>query len=599
MKKALLVLFLLSALIWVGLPDQDPTTGLAPLQTGYWIEDWNEDRPLQTPRLGAGYAVVGRHIYVLGGAASSEASDIMAGGEFTSVDLDGTLAPWQPTTTMTTKRVFAAAQVAGEFIYMIGGEKALNSKDLLSTIERAKILSDGSLGEWKLESEQMSTTRRAPVTFVLGNLMYVAGGYNGIFLSDVESAEILSDGSLGKWRNELVVSNVERYIHSKVRYLDRIFLLGGHSTKPGGAYNTVEWSFAGKNGFLQPWKPAPPMPTKRFLSTTVLHGNTLYLIGGRNSVSLTSVEKTTFNKKGFMTDQWEQETPLGIPREGAAVALVGNTLFIIGGGSQTMFYDSVDKAEIRPGQKLGYWITDHSQYLKIKKEKEKRNSVPQDAKAHVELGKMMLEAGNFEYAITEFTETLRLSPASEVGHYGLGIALDKIGKADEAVVHYQKTIEINPNQAFARYHLGNALFKQGKVDNSIIQLKEALRIQPDSPFVHNNLGFILLKQRKTNEALMHFREAIRHNPSYAKAHNNLGFAIGQQGEYEEAIVHFKEALKIYPDFAEAHNNLGLALAKLEDFDEAIKHFSRALELMPNFPEAKTNLDLILKKKGQS
>jgi len=48
----------------------------------------------------------------------------------------------------------------------------------------------------------MNTNRRALKASYYNGKIYAFGGYNGIFLKDIESAKINPDGSLSEWENE-------------------------------------------------------------------------------------------------------------------------------------------------------------------------------------------------------------------------------------------------------------------------------------------------------------------------------------------------------------------------------------------------------------
>ncbi|MFQ5559366.1 MAG: hypothetical protein ACE5FU_02100 [Nitrospinota bacterium] len=416
-----------------------------------WVESWSKARPMNEKRVGAASGVFGEFIFVAGGASENDHEGLLDTVEFTRVRKDGSLAPWKYTKKLVQPRVFAVGIVHNSTLYVIGGESGLKDEDLLSSIERTRVLPDGSLETWEVDSSLMSTPRRSPVPFIIGNRLYVSGGYNGKFLTDVESAEIRADGSFGPWRNESADTRYDRYIHAGVVYNSVAFLFGGHSTKPGGAYDEVEWSAVNpEDGFLNLWRKAPKMRTKRYLNGAALHNSTVYLIGGRNTVLLTGVEKARFaSSTSFKPDSftWESDTPLSTPREGLTVSVVGDYIFAVGGRSFKGILSSVEMAEVKPGGRLGHWGT------RRENDELKRSPIPEDAISHFTLGNEFAKFDHLDSALREMEEGIRLSPDTPEAYFFVGKIYLKKRAPLQAKEAFLRAVNLKPNYPEALFSL--------------------------------------------------------------------------------------------------------------------------------------------------
>jgi hypothetical protein len=85
--------------------------------------------------------------------------------------------------------------VIGHALYILGG----NGRDgSLSSVERATINADGSLGAFAtMPGSNLTTIRRAHTSVVIGGHLYIVGGFGNALLNSIEQATIAADGTLG------------------------------------------------------------------------------------------------------------------------------------------------------------------------------------------------------------------------------------------------------------------------------------------------------------------------------------------------------------------------------------------------------------------
>ena len=97
-------------------------------------------------------------------------------------------------------------------------------------------------------------------------------------------------------------------------------------------------------------------------------------------------------------------------------------------------------------------------------------------------------------------------------HYSLGNALAEKGQYDAAIAEYREAIRLQPNLSEAHFELGIALDDKGQYDAAIAEDREAIRLKPDYAAVHYNLGGALKRTAQNAEASREFVEAHRLDP---------------------------------------------------------------------------------------
>lgn len=322
-----------------------------------WRSGWQPTHPLLTARSGAGAAAVRGVLYVVGGAvAEASGPRFLDTVEAAKVRPDGSLESWHEVKRLLTPRGFIACVEAKGFLYAVGGMTFLDAPRgrLLNTVERARILEDGSLGPWAAVAP-LTTPRRGPAVVVAADFLYAIGGYNGLFLNTVERARIREDGSLASWEVVPDILTTTRYIHGATVEAGRVYVFGGKNREDGSAKNSVEFSQIQPDGALGPWHEGPGLLVPRFLSASAaLHGY-LFVLGGYNGRYLDGVERARAGPEGL--EPWSEVARLSQPKEGMAVVASGLYLYVIGGSRSGTYFRDVEYAAVGPDGDLGHSTT--------------------------------------------------------------------------------------------------------------------------------------------------------------------------------------------------------------------------------------------------
>ena len=274
--------------------------------------------------------------------------------------------------------------------------------------------------------------------------------------------------------------------------------------------------------------------------------------------------------------------------------------------------------------------------------------------AHYFLGKAFALQKEFEEAIIQFKETLRIDPENATIYNEMAKAFLDKGDVNEAVRLYQDFLPPLPEDlneprgmdtslakrndiltlaelyANANINFATALVRQGNIDQAVRRFEEALRVAPDSAIkcrnlakslcqsgrledsvriyqmivqlmpndseVYTGLGIALVQQGKLDEAVSCFTKVVSIEPHLAGGYINLGNALNLQSKSNEAIDCYIKAVQLEPDSVLAHYRLGRILVQRGEIDEAIVHFNQAIRIDPNYIAARESLGLVLAEK---
>jgi len=253
--------------------------------------------------------------------------------------------------TLVTARNSHSVAVTGQAMYIVGG---LGNAGPLQSVERARINADGALGALETSNAVLVTARYGHASVVVGTNLYALGGFGEAPLDSVERATINADGSLGSF--ELVPGvklATARYRHAALVIGNSIYVLGGLTDTP---VDSIERAVIGADGSLGPFTivAGNHLATPRHSHAVALVGSTLYVVGGTSGLGATSnVEQATVERDGSLGSFAAASASMTRARSGQTLGVFGNTLYAIGGADGVGAIDSIDRATIGADGALG------------------------------------------------------------------------------------------------------------------------------------------------------------------------------------------------------------------------------------------------------
>lgn len=320
-----------------------------------WIPAWQQTTSLSTARAGGAVIEVNGVIYAIGGI---NGNDFLTSTEYSRIGSDGTLSDWKTSSPLNEARGFFDIAVSQDYLYAVGGGNGPAGHHLLNSVERAKILADGSLGPWQTERTTLNYPRRCIKLIVANNRLYALGGFSGTLLDSVESAPLHADGSVGAWELAESKFTLPRYVHAAKKTPHSIIVVGGHNQKEGVGLQAVEWASLKSDNHTLQWDAAPPLITGRYGHSTALNTGYIYTIGGLGGIDyLRSIEKSKLNDITGAPAKWQESNPLSTPRANFGVVTYKTWIYILGGTNAEGYYNSVEYATFNTAGDIGFWGT--------------------------------------------------------------------------------------------------------------------------------------------------------------------------------------------------------------------------------------------------
>jgi tetratricopeptide (TPR) repeat protein len=163
---------------------------------------------------------------------------------------------------------------------------------------------------------------------------------------------------------------------------------------------------------------------------------------------------------------------------------------------------------------------------------------------------------------------------------------------DHAITDYNESIRIEPSNAIAFSNRGLAYWAKHDYDRAITDYNEAIRINPKFAQAYTNRGLSYNDKGDYDRAIADHDRALRIDPKFIEAYNNRGKAYWGKGDYDRSIAEYDQTLRLDPKFLFAWVGRGLAYEKKADYAHAMADYEHALSLDPNYAFARQSRDRI-------
>jgi tetratricopeptide (TPR) repeat protein len=263
------------------------------------------------------------------------------------------------------------------------------------------------------------------------------------------------------------------------------------------------------------------------------------------------------------------------------------------------------------------------------------NTQPTTAGTYLDRGILFASRGDYDTAIEDFTQAIKLNPQLKAAYinrakalrfsvstvinvgenfsggstihtsiFAPGVPTRTISNTEEqriiydrAIADYTQAIRLDPDYAVVYNDRGIAYYSKGDYDHAIEDYTQAIHLNQNLADAYDGRGSVYNIKGDHDRAIADYTQAIRLNPNSAGAYMNRGTAYHEKGNYDHAISDYNQAIRLDPNMAVAYSNRGIAYIDKSDYDRAIVDCTKAIQLDPNDPSAYHNRGTAYDSKG--
>jgi tetratricopeptide (TPR) repeat protein len=251
---------------------------------------------------------------------------------------------------------------------------------------------------------------------------------------------------------------------------------------------------------------------------------------------------------------------------------------------------------------------------------------PKTAGTFLDRGILFASRGEYEMAIADFNEALKLNPNLAAAYILKGRALvasvaklssiedsfssitiliqsgqvseEYIRVYDQAIENFTHAIRLDPNFAGAYNIRGYAYQAKNDTDRAIADYNQAIRLDPNFALAYSNRGSVYFDMGDYDHAIDDYTQAIRLNPNNSYVYSNRGNAYNAKKDYDRAIADHNQAIRLDPNDSIAYINRGVVYYTLRNYAQAIADFETALKIEPNNTTAQSFLERARQARGR-
>jgi tetratricopeptide (TPR) repeat protein len=172
---------------------------------------------------------------------------------------------------------------------------------------------------------------------------------------------------------------------------------------------------------------------------------------------------------------------------------------------------------------------------------------PNNADAYTGRSWAYLARREWQKALADSTEALRLAPDSCMAATARANALEGLDRVPEAIDALNKAIAADSRCASAYYHRARIGYSHAvKAVKPLDDLKEAVRLDPHFAPAYSLQGLIRFEEKAYDEAIALCNKALEEDPQEASAYFFRGYVLLAKGRIAEGKADIERSLSLDP-----------------------------------------------------
>jgi Flp pilus assembly protein TadD len=192
------------------------------------------------------------------------------------------------------------------------------------------------------------------------------------------------------------------------------------------------------------------------------------------------------------------------------------------------------------------------------------------------------QRGDYERAVRDYRELLKLRPNEVEARVNLGAALVHMGQYDAAIAEYRAALPLLPEKNAVLLNLALAYYKKGDFLNAREQFESLHKAQPTDVRIAILLGDTYLRLGDYSAAVSMLTPLEAGNAQNLDFDYVFGSALIKLGQRREGVSRMEKVAEA-GNSADAYMLAGITLLQINEFEQARRDLDTALRLNPNLP----------------
>lgn len=234
--------------------------------------------------------------------------------------------------------------------------------------------------------------------------------------------------------------------------------------------------------------------------------------------------------------------------------------------------ETLQPKDPEPHLDAGLLLEQQNKFADAEQEYKQALALDASSDALTGLANIYMRGHRFPEAAEYLRKLVAAHPNDAAAHVQLGRVLAAEGNNDAAVAELQAGAKLAPHDMSVQRDLADLYATIGKNDLAEAGYRSLLAAHPNDPELHHELGKSLLEQKKFTEAQQEFLTAVKLRPSFGEAYGDLAFAASENKNYPLALQALDARAKLLPEVPVTYFLRASAFDHLKDFKQAAANY---------------------------
>ena len=224
--------------------------------------------------------------------------------------------------------------------------------------------------------------------------------------------------------------------------------------------------------------------------------------------------------------------------------------------------------DAEPHLAAGHLLEQGNKFADAEQEYKQAFALDPSSDALTGLANIYMRGRRFPEAEQYLRKLVAAYPDQAGAHVQLGRVLEAQGKHDEAIAELEAGAKIAPNDDAVQRDLAELYASAGKNDRAEAVYRTLVAAHSNDADLHRALGQTLLRQKKFPDAQQEFLAAVRLKPDLGEAYGDLAFAASESKNYPLTLKALDVRAKFLPEIPVTYFMRASALDHLRDYKQA-------------------------------